>query len=815
MHDKDHSRSWQDFEKSVAEIFRSFRFHVIHDLNLRGGQTDVLARSRSPHRISVVAEVKYHADPADKVGIRDVDPFVQRVSRLRSDGVVDRGYLITNTTFTADARAAVTGTPAESFTFLETYDSLLRQLVDLRDYHDEFVETYERRAGSSPFVPLDAIDSTHAGSTLFDGDVGEFFPIADKRVIHMVVDAAGIEGLDRARALVRESSGRRSVQRTALQLAKPAAGPAAGPATIDDPIAHVVRRMVEAFSEDELRDMGVSAADLWNLAAVDPPGFALIAWADKQSKVVRHRLAPFRRELFATEVVRKHETRVPDRNRLHLGALDSYLRTIRSNEWEHVVLHERMDAIEWLKQALSDAGPSLSVLLGDFGAGKTTIVNRLTYELIAKGRDSIEAVHRLPMLINLKDYNKVPDLRTLLTKALAEFTGGSLVSLSLFKTLNRAGFFVLVLDGFDEMLARVTRADRRRCFLELAEFLGGRSKVVISGRPGFFPDQRELEQTFEALGSAVAREGETLSYSIACVQLLDEGRVEELLIGYAPDIGKRLPDLLRKQPGLRDLARRPVLAVMVAQTAGELLKLSKEPITARRLYEIYTNRWITIEEDKGAFRLLLDPAKKATFIRYLAMQMHLADDLRIHFSQLAKEVTEHFELREADEIDHFDSDIRTCSFLRRDDTGYYEFIHKSFMEFFVTLEFERLEESPFAKRFKKPLGQEMVAFLDPAKLPPHFGQLLDGTLVEELKEHLDDVNSRKEQAVRDQDFEVASGLRNLEREIQGGIRALVGTAFSSMKRKTGEEEVQAALALLESARAQVKGPRPRQRDRKA
>jgi formylglycine-generating enzyme required for sulfatase activity len=43
----------------------------------------------------------------------------------------------------------------------------------------------------------------------------------------------------------------------------------------------------------------------------------------------------------------------------------------------------------------------------------------------------------------------------------------------------------------------------------------------------------------------------------------------------------------------------------------------------------------------------------------------------------------HFRLEKAREIDYFEHDIRTCSFLNRDAEGNYRFVHKSFQEFFV------------------------------------------------------------------------------------------------------------------------------------
>jgi len=59
------------------------------------------------------------------------------------------------------------------------------------------------------------------------------------------------------------------------------------------------------------------------------------------------------------------------------------------------------------------------------------------------------------------------------------------------------------------------------------------------------------------------------------------------------------------------------------------------------------------------------------------------EELSIHYSRLPERVRTHFQLEKAAEIDYFEHDIRTCSFLNRDGEGNYHFVHKSLGEFFV------------------------------------------------------------------------------------------------------------------------------------
>jgi hypothetical protein len=58
----------------------------------------------------------------------------------------------------------------------------------------------------------------------------------------------------------------------------------------------------------------------------------------------------------------------------------------------------------------------------------------------------------------------------------------------------------------------------------------------------------------------------------------------------------------------------------------------------------------------------------------------------IHFKDLPKYITQRFPgVRSFRELDYFEADIRTCSFLKRDALGNYSFIHPSFCEYFSAL----------------------------------------------------------------------------------------------------------------------------------
>lgn len=64
----------------------------------------------------------------------------------------------------------------------------------------------------------------------------------------------------------------------------------------------------------------------------------------------------------------------------------------------------------------------------------------------------------------------------------------------------------------------------------------------------------------------------------------------------------------------------------------------------------------------------------------------------IHYVDLPELVSGHFALDELEDVDHFSSDVRTCTFLVRDGSGMYTFAHPSFLDFFCATLFAGIEE---------------------------------------------------------------------------------------------------------------------------
>lgn len=377
---------------------------------------------------------------------------------------------------------------------------------------------------------------------------------------------------------------------------------------------------------------------------------------------------------------------------------------------------------DYLGDWLDSDSKHQTLLLGDYGTGKTTVCRHLSYVLAeAYLRDGYP--QRIPLLINLRDYNKVPGARQLINDFLINKCRVH-IDFDAFERLAMSGRFVLILDGFDEMAARVDAGTLSEIAQSLAELMIGESKVILTGRPGYFPSQKDLEARFR--GDLPAD-----PYDKASAENSDQGRLYFRHLYLLPLSRSQILELLKKREGdlqrtgkmthqevmtiidttynLADLAERPVLLDMIVKTIPTLAH-EVEHINAYRLYQVYTDFWINREESKG--RRLIGKTPKLLFMQELAMQMQVDGHLMVHYLSLSPTIKQYFRISEGDILDHFSHDIRTCSFLRRDSAGYYFFAHKSFMEYFVASKLIGEIKANTNWQFgRRPLSRELLRFI--------------------------------------------------------------------------------------------------------
>jgi formylglycine-generating enzyme required for sulfatase activity len=269
-----------------------------------------------------------------------------------------------------------------------------------------------------------------------------------------------------------------------------------------------------------------------------------------------------------------------------------------------------------------------------------------------------------------------------------------------FHRFNADGKLVLLFDGFDEMAQKVDYQTTVNNFEELARVVVAGSKVLLTCRTPYFRTSdeawdlfsREYEAVPEAAmgrrpgGMAEGAPEQPLidlrdrpNFEIVHLLPFDDDDIRAVLQARFPDDWESRWGQIEETYNLTELAHRPVLLDMIVGSLPEIAP--DQVIDAARLYELYTDLWL--ERDIAAMRTFMSAGDKRLFMQELALAMLRQDALSVHYSQLPERVRDHFGLEKASEIDYFDSDIRTCSFLNRDGEGNYRFAHKSFQEFFA------------------------------------------------------------------------------------------------------------------------------------
>ena len=318
-------------------------------------------------------------------------------------------------------------------------------------------------------------------------------------------------------------------------------------------------------------------------------------------------------------------------------------------------------------------------LLGDFGTGKTWFARRLAWRFSAAGT-------RIPMLIALRDYSRAYDIEQALTDACVNRFGIQLAAG--FKTLQRLndeGRLLLIFDGFDEMERRAS--DYRTAlenFWQIAKLVSPRAKILLTCRTSFFrhrtEEQEVLEQGREPVrvkaGDDVIDLAGRKGFEVVHLTGFDDAQIRLALQKRVPAGWEPLFERIRALPRIEDLAHRPVLLDMIARTLPEIAR--PEDLNLATLYEGYTDNLLRLRVES------IPAADRLFFVQELAWEMQTKNQLTIPYSEFPQRVTAHFGLKDTPgKADFFERDIRTQSYLVRDDAGNYRFAHKSIMEYFV------------------------------------------------------------------------------------------------------------------------------------
>ncbi|WP_372366318.1 pentapeptide repeat-containing protein [Candidatus Uabimicrobium sp. HlEnr_7] len=349
----------------------------------------------------------------------------------------------------------------------------------------------------------------------------------------------------------------------------------------------------------------------------------------------------------------------------------------------------------FLKNFIEDDSKNFLTLLGDFGIGKTSFSLQYFVHLAKEYLKSDK--NRMPIFISLREYKGKINIEKLIVREFYDRFGIQ-ISFDVFQEFALQGKFVFFVDGFDEMASLSNSSLTTANFKELTKltfentlFLTKKfsvaktaNKVFLTCRTHYFFNEIQEKKILTANYTVLYRNYATKSnYQVGRLQLKEfsDEQIEEYVAKVTKNKTKTQETLkiIRNTYNLQELSERPLLLDMIVKTLPALK--SKQEINVAALYQTYTDIWIGL----GDWRAQMKPEGKRKFMWQLAIQMiHKGGDFSLHYSELTKPeekyLKDDFNL---DAEDYYQYETTTCSFLNRDQEGYYKFIHKSFMEYFL------------------------------------------------------------------------------------------------------------------------------------
>jgi len=387
---------------------------------------------------------------------------------------------------------------------------------------------------------------------------------------------------------------------------------------------------------------------------------------------------------------------------------------------QNIVVEDSEGAVpvlDFFSQWLNQDGGGHFTLLGDYGTGKTSLSKRLVHDM-ALEYDNDKTENRVPVLINLKDAQKALGLENIIYNHFLKAAQLN-VSPETILLLLREGRILLIFDGFDEMATQTNAALTMQNFLELNRAFTGSAKIILTCRTHYFRDRAETEETLKQKNTGMSKTSTALyraikgkaGYSIGYLQEFSGSQIEMYLKKTLPDTWPDAKRTINNIYNLKDLSARPVLLDMIVKSLPEISNRSGG-VQAADLYATYVRIW----EERDDWRHELTREGREFLVEEIAQRLWTQETDSLHYSTLSEVLGNYLKEKKtvvsSTDIELASSEIRTASFLTRDDYGNYGFAHRSFMEFFLARRLaEQLKQGNTECLDIRRLSKEIILFL--------------------------------------------------------------------------------------------------------
>ncbi|WP_043638857.1 TIR domain-containing protein [Nonomuraea candida] len=346
------------------------------------------------------------------------------------------------------------------------------------------------------------------------------------------------------------------------------------------------------------------------------------------------------------------------------------------------------------------------LLLGDFGHGKTFALRELARRIPE------ELPHLTPILIELRALDKAHSVDTLVAAHLAAH-GEEFIDLKAFRYLLRQGRIVLLFDGFDELVTRLTydrAADHLATLLAAAE---DKAKIVVASRTQHF---KSHSQVLTSLGEMV---GVLPQRRVLGVEDFTPDQIRSYLANRfaGGEEARARMSLMGEIEDLLALAQNPRMLSFIADLDADRLRTvaeARHTISPALLYEEILSSWLAFEERRA--RIPGSPAALTVqelwrAVTALAVRLWESGESLMGVDELTEIAETLTDLADGQlTAAHAAFRMGSGSLLVRTEEGMFGFIHASVMEWLVARHIATTLDHP-ALLSRRPLSALTVEFL--------------------------------------------------------------------------------------------------------
>lgn len=347
--------------------------------------------------------------------------------------------------------------------------------------------------------------------------------------------------------------------------------------------------------------------------------------------------------------------------------------------------------VDYIDNWITQSVPKHLVLLGDYGMGKTSFFKHYAAHL-AEEVLSNKTIHRFPVLISLTNTSPMHGgLDKLIEAFVAKHLG---VDYALFEKLVQKGKILFLLDSFDEMGYIGTHEQQFEQFNQIWQLATTNNKILISGRPSYFPSQVQLKQSLN-IPKPGTEAIQTKPYTeVITLENLTLTDISKYLSIYYPKGAPKYNEWLVQNKSLLNLCRRPSMMHIIREMMPTLYQ-EKNDFSANKVMNLYIDYWIDRQETKAIRSAFLQHEnQKQPFLKEfyteLAASFYLKDQLKDKHEIIIKILHSFLDdhpqyafLKNQKNIQGLEREILSAYFLEIDPDDEYKFVHKSFFEFFV------------------------------------------------------------------------------------------------------------------------------------